>query len=153
MASMAQVVSLIVCFGEHLSSAGTCNEDAVKLVKEKREEKRKQQEAREERARQRHVKKAQRSAQLRLGELPGAEDMEDSDAEVEEEDGAAARLLSCVSLSKLVVDFVAERKDEAGISSTLAKALNSLITGKTENEATDAWGATQVRLLLLALWW
>jgi hypothetical protein len=141
MREMSEVVAVLTCFGQYLCEDGTCAESACRLIEQA------QQDAEERKARrQREIEEARRRRQARKALGANADsDLEDDDVEEEpERDEAHHKLLSCMSLSKVMVDF-----KEANGSSSKAEAIASLMTNSFNVLEAGDWAMSQVLLHVL----
>ena len=144
---------MVVSFAHYICKAGTCKQEAAKLLQLQAQQRDAEQQARIQRAQEHRDRKEQRAAARAAGELSGdesAQDMEDSDVEVETEERAAAeadhKLLPAPALSQVIGDFVeAHLQVDDHVMRTLAQALQDKTHRAQSFDPLQPWHLSQVR--------
>lgn len=149
-----QVVAAITAFAQFLCADGTAAEAAERLRKQAADSAAARRAAEAAARQQRRNEKAERRAARARGELAagdGASDLEDDSASedegalAQEIEDAEASMLACLSLSKLMKDFV-----DAHETQPQGRALHTLATNTYGAFSSDEWMQTQVRAWITA---
>lgn len=147
----SQVVAAVVAFAQFLCADGTAIEAAERLRVAAADGAAARRAAEAAAREQRRAEKAERRAARERGELDagdGASDLEDDSADegglVREVEDAEANMLGCLSLSKLMKDYVEEYEHDPQ-----GHALRALVSNSYNAYESEEWMQTQVRALLL----
>ena len=144
-----QVVAAVVAFAEYLCADGTAVEAAERLRRAAADGAVARRAAAAAAREERRAEKAERRAARERGELDagdGASDLEDDSEDegnlVQEVEDAEASMLGCLSLSKLMKDYVEQHE-----ATPQGDALSAMVSNTFDVYSSGAWMQTQVLLL------